>query len=77
MSNSISISHLDIEALQKVAELLGETGNLVASPDESAPLTVAVTGAQAWVRYGKWKKVDTQKLLAALSKGQVSDASDE
>lgn len=77
VSNSISISHLDIEAQLKLAELLGESGNLLASPDDSAPLTVTITGAQAWVEYGKWQKVDTKKLLAVLSKGQVSDANDE
>ncbi|MCT6917991.1 MAG: hypothetical protein M3Z49_02125 [Bifidobacteriales bacterium] len=76
MSNSISISHLDIETMYPLAELLGEDGHFLITP-EDIPLKVTIIGAETWVEYGKCQKVDTQKLFAALSKGQVSDARDE
>lgn len=76
VSCSMSISRLDIGAQLKLAELLGETGNLLTNP-ETTTITVTITGSEAWVGYGKSQKVDTQKLLAVLSKGQVSDARDE
>ncbi|QIG78213.1 hypothetical protein BIBE0010001c01_00027 [Bifidobacterium phage BigBern1] len=59
-----------------LAELLGEDGHFLIAP-EDIPLKVTIIGAETWVEYGKCQKVDTQKLFAALSKGQVSDASDE
>lgn len=76
VSCSISISRLDIKAQRKLTKLLGETGNLLINP-ETTPITATITGTEAWVSYGKVQKVDSQKLLAVLSKGQVSDASDE
>lgn len=76
VSCSMSISRLDIGAQRKLTELLGETGNLLTNP-ETTPITVFIDGAEAWVEYGKWQKVDTSELLAAVSKDQVSDADDE
>ena len=68
VSNSVSISHLDIETMYPLAELLGEDGHFLITP-ETIPLKVTITGAETWVEYGKCQKVDTQKLFAALSKG--------
>lgn len=67
MSNSISVSHLDIEAQQGVAELLDEPTHFTVNP-ENAPLTVTINGAEAWVEYRKVQVVDTKKLLDVLSR---------
>lgn len=72
MSNSISVSHLDIEARQGVAELLREPTHFIVNP-ENAPLTVTINGAEAWVEYRKVQVVDTKELLDVLSRSQASD----
>lgn len=67
VSNSISVSHLDIEARRGVAELLREPTHFIVNP-ENAPLTVTINGAEAWVEYRKMQVVDTKELLGALSR---------
>lgn len=67
MSNSISVSHLSIEARQGVAELLDEPTHFIVNP-ENAPLTVTINGAEAWVEYRKVQVVDTKELLDVLSR---------
>lgn len=67
MSNSISVSHLSIEAQQGIAELLDEPTHFIVSP-ENAPLTVTINGAEAWVEYRKVRVVDAKKLLDVLSR---------
>lgn len=72
MSNSISVSHLGIEAQQGIAELLDEPTHFIVNP-ASTPLSVTINGSHAWVEYGKMRVVDAKELLDVLSRSQASD----
>lgn len=65
MSNCCSIQYLDNSASQKVAEVLGETVHDIVNP-EVIPLEISIVGEDAWVQYGKMKKIKTQRILEAI-----------
>lgn len=71
MSNCCSIQYLDSSASQKVAEVLGETVHDIVNP-EVIPLEITIVGEDAWVQYGKMKKIKTQRILEAIGPREKS-----
>lgn len=76
LDNVLSVGDLDDDTLSKIAELLGESDFDLLKPTV-ASMQIRIEGDHSTVSYGKRKRVETRKLLAVLSKDQVSDADDQ